>query len=75
MENLLSKGPTPSSYNTNIGLFNNLLATVHTRLNYILIKSVGLGVGACNYDPRFTSCMAIGHNITPPFTYFTHGCI
>ena len=60
------------------------LSTVHTRLNYSLGKSVGLGLGACNYEPRFTSCMVIGQcmlfnndvvTILPPFTYSTFGCL
>ena len=35
----------------NKGLFSKWLVTVHSVLNYILIKSVGLGPCACNYDP------------------------
>ena len=38
----------------NNGLLIKWLATVHTRLNYSLMKSVGLGLSAWNYDPLFT---------------------
>ena len=40
--------------NNNNGLFSKWLVIVHGGLNYILIKSVGLGLHAYNYDPLVT---------------------
>ena len=48
----LSIDVTSNNNNNNNGLFIRWLATVHIRLNYILVKSVGLGLSACNYNPR-----------------------